>query len=110
MAAGRACQLMIFGLTVASVLDDPVWSCAPRNLDVADLWSGVAAVSAAALLEPYTHALAFDIKDGINDMDGQIPAFRRKVERKLFALYKISRVHSQLHCTSVHICLSKEKT
>ena len=62
MAAGRACQLVVFGLTVASVLDDPVWSCAPRNLDVAELWSGVAAVSAAAL-HCHQRAETFDILD-----------------------------------------------
>jgi hypothetical protein len=63
VAAGRACQLVIFGLTVASVLDDPIWSCAPRNLDVADLWSGVAAVSAAAR-QLNQRAETFDILDG----------------------------------------------
>ena len=59
-------------------------------------------VSAAALLETYTHALAFDIKDGINDMDGQVPAFRRKVKRELFALFEIPTFHGR-QCTQQHL-------
>lgn len=60
--AARACGLCIFGLTVASVLDHQVWSNVPRNLDVADLFSGVASVSLAAR-EHARQASTFDIKD-----------------------------------------------
>ena len=59
-------------------------------------------VSAATLLETYTHALALDIKDGIYDMDGQVPAFRRKVKRELFALFEIPTFHVR-QCTQQHL-------
>lgn len=44
----RACALVVFGLTVASVLDDPRWTAVPRNLDVLEMESGVEAVCRAA--------------------------------------------------------------
>ena len=45
-AAAQSCSLIIFGLTVAAVLDD---ASEERNLDVIELWSGVGAIVSAAI-------------------------------------------------------------
>ena len=50
------CSLLIFGLTVSSVLDS---ACEQRDLDVVELWSGVAAIVSAAEAAGFT-AKPFD--------------------------------------------------
>ena len=63
----RECTLLIFGLTVASVLDS---ACELRDLDVVELWSGIGSIVRAAEAAGFT-AMPFDkfrIK-GITDSD-----------------------------------------
>ena len=50
------CSLLIFGLTVSSVLNR---ASDQRDLDVVELWSGVAAIVAAAKAAGFT-AMPFD--------------------------------------------------
>jgi len=47
LAVGRACRLVIFGFTVATVLDSSQWGSLPRDLDLAELWAGVGHVALA---------------------------------------------------------------
>lgn len=61
------CSLLIFGLTVSSVLDN---ACEQRDLDVVELWSGVGAIASAAEAAGFA-AMAFDkfrIR-GVTDID-----------------------------------------
>ena len=58
----RTCTYVLFGLTEASVLSNPVWSDGDRNLHVFEVWSGAAAVQRAPLACRFT-AEAFDIKN-----------------------------------------------
>ncbi len=46
--AALECTVAVFGLTPSSVLSDPEWTTSPRDLDVVEFWSGVAAVARAA--------------------------------------------------------------
>ena len=61
------CSLLIFGLTVSSVLDS---ASEQRNLDVAELWSGVEAIVSAARVAGLT-AEPFDKfrVPGVTDTD-----------------------------------------
>lgn len=71
-SAARCCDIILFGkYTVSGVLDDATLHAASRDLDVAELWGGVAAVTAAALSKGY-RAEAFDINrvPGLTDVDG----------------------------------------
>jgi len=63
----RECSLLIFGLTVASVLDS---ACEQRDLDVVELWSGVEAIVSAAKAAGLT-AMPFDKFriSGVTDTD-----------------------------------------
>ena len=47
LAVGRACRLVIFGFTVATILDSSQWGSLPRDLDLAELWAGVGHVALA---------------------------------------------------------------
>ena len=47
LAVGRACRLVIFGFTVATILDRSQWGSLPRDLDLAELWAGVGHVALA---------------------------------------------------------------
>ena len=61
------CSLLIFGLTVAAVLDS---ASDLRDLDAVELWSGVAAIVAAARAAGFT-AMPFDMFriKGVTDTD-----------------------------------------
>ena len=63
----RACTLLIFGLTVASVLDS---ASEQRDLDVVELWSGVESIVSAARAAGFT-AMPFDKfrNEGVTDTD-----------------------------------------
>ena len=63
----RACTLLIFGLTVASVLDS---ASEQRDLDVVELWSGVESIVSAARAAGFT-AMPFDKFriEGVTDTD-----------------------------------------
>lgn len=59
----RACSLKVYSLGVADVLSDASWEPAHRDLDVLEVWSGVASVQRAALARGLK-AEAFDYIHG----------------------------------------------
>lgn len=59
----RSCSLVIFTLTVAEILGDGKWEPGSRDLDVLEVWSGVASVQRAAAARGL-RAAAFDVKQG----------------------------------------------
>ena len=66
LAIGRACRLVIFGFTVATILDSSQWASLPRDLDLAELWAGVGNVALAG--RQAGHATrTFEKKDDLAD-------------------------------------------
>ena len=59
-AAATICRLVVFGLTVGAVLNNPDFLNLPRDLDCFEVWSGAQSVANAASARGFS-AAAFDI-------------------------------------------------
>ena len=74
--AAMACCLSLFGMTVASILEEADNSNITRDLDVVELWSGVGRVAGAGRARGYRVA-TFDIEDDPSQDLTTLDGFRK---------------------------------